>query len=150
MEYFIDNINFIDLVKKLLATSRVLAPVEQYGRNYIQEVKVDNIQSINLSGYRTVEPFKSCFFAIDEVVSEYFDGKTEPKAEQLTIWGRVAGSGSSGGRGPRLWRRGLQGSFLPETAGGFIYYRRRLHRLRQQPVSARWSKGSRGRCSATT
>ena len=87
MEYFINHPNFADLVKKLLETSRVLAPVEQYGRNYIQAVKIDNIQSINLFGYRTVEPFKSCFFAIDEVVAKYFDGPTAPEAEKLTILG---------------------------------------------------------------
>ncbi|MDD5594558.1 MAG: 4Fe-4S dicluster domain-containing protein [Candidatus Margulisbacteria bacterium] len=87
MEYFIDNINFTDFVKKLLESSRVLAPVEQYERNYIQEVTVDNIQSINLFGFRTVEPFKSCFFAIDEIVSKYFGPQSSPAAEKLTILG---------------------------------------------------------------
>lgn len=87
MEYFIDNTNFTDLVKKLLDVSRVLAPVQQYERNYIQAVTVANIQSINLSGYRTVEPLKSCFFAVDEVVSSYFDDKTVPEPKQLTIIG---------------------------------------------------------------
>lgn len=87
MEYFINHQNFADLVKKLLETSRVLAPVEQNERNYIQEVTVDNIQSINLFGYRTVEPFKSCFFAIDEVVSKYFGGEDGPEPAKLTILG---------------------------------------------------------------
>ena len=87
MEYFIDNTNSTYLVKKLLESSRVLAPVQQYERNYIQEVTADNIQQINLSGYRTVEPFKSCFFAIDEVVSNYFDDTGIPEPGQLTILG---------------------------------------------------------------
>jgi sulfhydrogenase subunit beta (sulfur reductase) len=87
MEYFVNHLNFADLVKKLLETSRVLAPVQQYERNYIQEVTVDNIQSINLFGYRTVEPFKSCFFAISEVVADYFKPGTEVTAEKITILG---------------------------------------------------------------
>ena len=87
MEYFINHQNFAGLVKKLLETSRVLAPAPQYGRNYIQEVNVDNIQSINLFGYRTVEPFKSCFFAIDEVVSQYFGDEDGPEPAKLTILG---------------------------------------------------------------
>jgi len=87
MEYFINQINFGYLVRKLLETSSVLAPVEQYGRNYIQAVTVDNIESINLFGYRTVEPFKSCFFAVDEVVSKYFGGENGPEPAELTILG---------------------------------------------------------------
>jgi sulfhydrogenase subunit beta (sulfur reductase) len=69
MEYFINQLNFGHLVKKLLETSR------------------DKIQSINLFGYRTVEPFKSCFFAIDEVVSQYFGEDKEAEMPSLTFLG---------------------------------------------------------------
>ena len=86
MEY-IDNSNFNDFVRKLLEFSRVLAPTEQYDRNYIQEVTTDNIESINLSNFRTVEPFKGCFFAASEVVSNYFSQKPLPEFEKLTILG---------------------------------------------------------------
>ncbi|MBN3033526.1 MAG: 4Fe-4S dicluster domain-containing protein [Candidatus Saganbacteria bacterium] len=81
MEYFIDNANFIDFVKKLLETSRVLAPVEQYQRNCIQRITPDNIQAINLSDFRTVEPFKACFFALDEQVNDL------PEPKPLTLLG---------------------------------------------------------------
>jgi len=86
-QYFISTSNFEKLVEKFLESSRVFAPVKHAEKNRLAEINLNNLSAMNLSGFRTVEPFKSCFFSISESVSDYF-GKEKNKAfEKLTILG---------------------------------------------------------------
>ena len=86
-EYFIGSSNFSRLVKRLLRDSRVIAPVEAFDKLYLQEVTSDSIPEIQLSGYRTVESFKSYFFKLTEKVSKYFNEDAIPRGEKLIILG---------------------------------------------------------------
>ncbi len=84
-EHFLSRANYNKFVEKLLQDSEVVAPVEEFGKPHIQEITSENIGKIQLSGFRTVEPFKSYFFKLAEKVSE--DAAT---AEKLTILGARA------------------------------------------------------------
>ncbi len=86
-EYYLSNANFSELVKKLLAEARVIAPVEFNGRNILEEIREDSISNINLSGYRTVESFKSYIFKLIEQVSSYFGTDISPKPPKYVFLG---------------------------------------------------------------
>ena len=86
-DYFISNADFPELVNKLLMGSTVFAPVKQFERHYITGIIQSNIKDIDLFGFRTVEPFKSLFFAVSEVVSLYFKDAAEFEPKQITILG---------------------------------------------------------------
>jgi formate hydrogenlyase subunit 6/NADH:ubiquinone oxidoreductase subunit I len=72
-EYFINKINFPKLVERLLRDARIIAPVEFGQRKILQEITFETIERVNLFGFRTVEPFKSYWFKLTEIVSRYFD-----------------------------------------------------------------------------
>jgi ferredoxin len=86
-QYFISTGNFGKFVEKLLKNSKVIAPAKEFDRLYLQEITPDNMSQIELSGFRTVEPFKSYFFRLIEKVSKYFGEDESPRGEKLIILG---------------------------------------------------------------
>ncbi len=85
--YFISAANFSKFVKRLLRDSKVIAPVKEFDKLYLQEITPDNIAQIQLSGFRTVETVKSYFFRLAERISRYFGKDEVPQAEKLVILG---------------------------------------------------------------
>ncbi|MFC1510972.1 4Fe-4S dicluster domain-containing protein [Candidatus Margulisiibacteriota bacterium] len=61
--------------------SRLIAPVESFGQAHLEEIDFTKISGIKLSGFRTVEPFKSYFFKLIEQVSQ------DPQGQKLIIMG---------------------------------------------------------------
>jgi sulfhydrogenase subunit beta (sulfur reductase) len=88
--YFISNKHFADFIAKRLEISKVIAPVILNDSNRLAEINNDNIDKINLYGFRTVEPFKSYFFELIQKVSEYFAHNTQPITHNLTLIGARA------------------------------------------------------------
>ena len=86
-EYFIGTANFSLFVEKLLASSRVVAPVEEFGKPHLQEITPENAAKIQLFGFRAVETLKSYFFRLTEKVSSYFGEDGSPRGEELIILG---------------------------------------------------------------
>lgn len=86
-DYFISTANFDLFVGKLLEESEVVAPIEEFDKPRITEVKPDNIAKIKLFDFRTVETFKSYFFRLTEKVSRYFGEDESPRGEELIILG---------------------------------------------------------------
>ncbi|MDD5382362.1 MAG: 4Fe-4S dicluster domain-containing protein [Candidatus Margulisbacteria bacterium] len=86
-EYFISANDFISLVTDLLKDSAVIAPVAFNGRNILQEITPETIKDINLTGFRTVEPFKSYLFKLTEKVSKYFGADEPAQGKKLVFLG---------------------------------------------------------------
>lgn len=76
-EYYISQNNLPDFISALLPGATVVAPTVEKDHNILQEVTEENLYAVNLSGFRTVEPFKSYLFRLTEKVSQYF-GTDEP------------------------------------------------------------------------
>jgi len=76
-QYFISTSGFLELVRSLLNDSTVIAPIKTNEKAFIEEINAENLKDIDLSGFRTVDTFKSYFFKMTEKVSRYFD-KDEP------------------------------------------------------------------------
>jgi len=86
-QYFISTANFQELVKKLLNESPVIAPVKSFKNSHFEQIDAKNLESIDVSGFRTVEPFKSYLFKLIEKTSEYFVVDKAPNGQNLTIIG---------------------------------------------------------------
>ena len=86
-QYFISTADFQELVKKLLNGSPVIAPIRSFKNSHFELINEKNLKDIDVSGFRTVEPFKSYLFKMIEKTSEYFGGDTSPKGKALTIIG---------------------------------------------------------------
>lgn len=86
-EYFVSTANFNKLVERLLEGSKVVAPIEELGKPHLEEITPDNIEKIQLFGFRAVESFKSYFFRLTEKVSKYFGKEDDFRDENLTILG---------------------------------------------------------------
>jgi sulfhydrogenase subunit beta (sulfur reductase) len=86
-QHFISSANFSSFVEKLLADSKVIAPVEAFDKLHLQEITADSVSQIKLFGIRTVESYKSYFFKLIERVSRYFGGDQPPQGEKLTLIG---------------------------------------------------------------
>jgi len=86
-QYFISAANFHKLVQKLLEGSAVVAPVRSGQNSHIEEISAENLENIDIFGFRTVESLKSYLFKLTEKVSKYF-GKDEPAhGRPLTVIG---------------------------------------------------------------
>jgi len=85
--HFISSNDLLALVRKLLNESAVVAPVEYNKRNILENITLENAGNINLSGFRSVEPFKSYIFSLIEKVSTYFGKNAELQRKKLTIIG---------------------------------------------------------------
>ncbi|HTY13640.1 MAG TPA: 4Fe-4S dicluster domain-containing protein [Candidatus Omnitrophota bacterium] len=79
--------NLEQLVRSLLAESRVIAPVRSFDGLALEEINGSSIGKIELSGYRTVESFKSWLFKPVEIVSDYFGPEVGSKAPKLVFFG---------------------------------------------------------------
>jgi sulfhydrogenase subunit beta (sulfur reductase) len=88
--YFINTKDFLGYIRKNLNISKVIAPTIHKDKNRLIEVNPDNLNLINLFGYRTVEPIKSYFFRLIEKVSKYFGSDEHPKGQILTVVGARA------------------------------------------------------------
>jgi len=86
-DFYIGTSDFSDLVERIIKDSKVAAPIEASGKLHLLEIFPDNIPEIRLSGFRTVESFKSYFFKLTERVSKYFNKDEIPQPEKLTIIG---------------------------------------------------------------
>jgi formate hydrogenlyase subunit 6/NADH:ubiquinone oxidoreductase subunit I len=86
-QYFISTDNFQRLVKKLLEESTVVAPIRSGQNSFIEEIDQENLENIEISGFRTVESVKSCLFKISEKVSRYFGADEPRRGKPLTILG---------------------------------------------------------------
>jgi len=86
-QYFINSKDFLELVKRTLNGSTVIAPIEFDKKNRLELITSENFGNINLSGFRAVEPFKSYIFRLIEKVSKYFGGDEAPHGKILTIIG---------------------------------------------------------------
>ncbi|MGB9612568.1 MAG: 4Fe-4S dicluster domain-containing protein [Candidatus Margulisiibacteriota bacterium] len=75
--YFVSLSNFNRFIEHLLSGSKIVAPIRHSTSNLLSEITSGKIGEICLSGYRTVESFKSYLFCLTEKVSKYF-GKDEP------------------------------------------------------------------------
>lgn len=70
IEYYISSESFNSFIKALARDARLIAPVKSFDQPHIQEIGPHNISQVSLSGFRTVEPFKACFFKMIERVSQ--------------------------------------------------------------------------------
>ncbi len=86
-QYFISTANFQELVKKLLNESPVIAPVKSFNNRNFEEINAKNLECIDISGFRTVEPFKSYLFKLIEKTSGYFGSDEPTHGKALTIIG---------------------------------------------------------------
>ncbi|MBU0630044.1 MAG: 4Fe-4S dicluster domain-containing protein [Candidatus Margulisbacteria bacterium] len=86
-EYFVNNKDFEKLIRQLMEKAHVVAPAREYGRKYWFDVDGSNIDKIDLSGYRTVEPGKGYFFKTTELVARYFSGEAHISAGPLVLLG---------------------------------------------------------------
>ncbi|MFA6549219.1 MAG: hypothetical protein WCT39_04735, partial [Candidatus Margulisiibacteriota bacterium] len=71
-EYYISQNNLPNFVSVLLPGTAVIAPTIEQNRSILQEVTAENIDAINLAGFRAVEPFKAYLFRLTEKVAQYF------------------------------------------------------------------------------
>jgi sulfhydrogenase subunit beta (sulfur reductase) len=85
--YFINAKHFNDFVRNLLYISDCYAPTIHNDKNILMQVTPENMDKINLFGFRTVEPFKSLFFKMTELVSKYFGADAMPMERPLTLIG---------------------------------------------------------------
>ena len=105
-QFSLTQLDFEQLVLKLIETSVVIAPVDYQGKNILQEITPAAVKEINLSGYRAVEPFKSYLFKLTEKVSCYFGedegchgkklvflGVRSCDLEALSVYDKVLGEG---------------------------------------------------------
>jgi len=86
-QYFIGTANFFDLIAKLRANSKVIAPVKFNEISRLVEINDKNISDIDIFGYRTVESYKSYLFKLIERVSRYFGHDEAPQGKNLTFLG---------------------------------------------------------------
>jgi len=86
-EHFLSKENFRDFIKELLNGGKVIAPVRFNDRNIIEEINESSIESINLTGFRAVEPFKSYIFKPIERVSSYFENDASPRPGKFVFLG---------------------------------------------------------------
>lgn len=86
-QYFISTSGFQELVRSLLNESTVIAPIKTNEKPFIEDINSDNLKDIDLSGYRTVDSFKSYFFKLAEKVSRYFDKDEPAHRKKLTLIG---------------------------------------------------------------
>lgn len=86
-EYFISKEDLPRWVGMMLADRQVVAPVNEFGVKHIASISPENIGSIDLSGFRTIEPLKSYFFKIIETVSCYFGHQIHGGAGKILILG---------------------------------------------------------------
>lgn len=86
-QYFISTSNFAKLVEKLSESSKVYAPIQNAEKNRLFQIFPDNVSEINLHGFRTIEPFKGCFFSVSESVSTYFGKEPKLEFESVTLVG---------------------------------------------------------------
>ena len=86
-QYFIGTLNFRKLVQKILKESTVVAPMISNQNRYIEEINPDNLDDMDIFGYRTVESFKSYLFKLTEKVSKYFGKDGASQGRPLTIIG---------------------------------------------------------------
>jgi hypothetical protein len=86
-ELFLPKENFSSLVSRLLGLGRVVAPVAFQGRNILEDISPDNIDQINLEGFRTVESFKAYLFRLTEKVAAYFAADEPIHPQKLVFLG---------------------------------------------------------------
>jgi len=85
--YFISQAELTALISSLLKDSIVIAPVSFQGKNILQPINEGTAGNVNLSGYRTIEPFKSFLFKITEKVAEYFNVDQPASGKKLVFLG---------------------------------------------------------------
>ncbi|MDD4179676.1 MAG: 4Fe-4S dicluster domain-containing protein [Candidatus Margulisbacteria bacterium] len=85
--YFISKAELTALISSLLKDSTVVAPVSFQGKNILQPINEGNAGDVNLSGYRTIEPFKSFLFKITEKVAGYFTADQPAPGKKLVFLG---------------------------------------------------------------
>src|SRR3989339_53074 len=71
-EYLLTTENLHNLVRQLIAEATIYAPINTAGRKYLEIVSPNNIDRIDLDGFRTVDTFKTAVFKISEQVARYF------------------------------------------------------------------------------
>ncbi len=86
-EYFISFVDLLRLVEGLASYSRVVAPFLHNQRRHLFEITPENLKSLDLMGFRAVEPFKDSLFKVADKVSDYFGPDTPPAPQPLTILG---------------------------------------------------------------
>ena len=86
-EHHISSANFGRFLEKLLDVSRLIAPVEEFGKPHFKEISARDIPDVRLSGYRTVEPLKTYFYPLIEKVSRYFGEDETARGEGFIILG---------------------------------------------------------------
>lgn len=86
-EYFIGFTDLLRLVEGLASFSRVVAPCLYDQHRHLFEITPENLKSIDLAGYRAVEPFKDLFFKLADKVSEYFGPDAPLIKSPITILG---------------------------------------------------------------
>lgn len=86
-DYFISNKNFYEFVRKLLESYTVVAPIRYKEVPHLQIIDHSNISAVELSGYRTIETFKSFLFRLIEKVSDYFGPEKPLSARPVALLG---------------------------------------------------------------
>ncbi|MFA5840142.1 MAG: 4Fe-4S dicluster domain-containing protein [Candidatus Margulisiibacteriota bacterium] len=87
MNYLINQNNYPLFLQQLQEGGTVIAPLNEFNQYHLQELAPTNQDKIDLTGYRTVESFKSYFFRTIEQVSSYFGTDEPTHSQKLTLLG---------------------------------------------------------------
>lgn len=86
-EYFLSAANFQAFISSLLEDARVVAPLKYQNNKILQEITPEDIEKIDLTGFRTAETFKAYMFKISQKVAEYFGKEAEAVVERVVLLG---------------------------------------------------------------
>ena len=86
-QYFISRENLFRLVEKLMGAAKVIAPIMKFGEKHFSEPGFEDIEKIDLAGWRCVETIKAYSFKPSETVSTYFQAQPEAAGQNYVIIG---------------------------------------------------------------
>ena len=85
--FFLTRKGVFDLTAKLLEGFQVAAPATRFSIKHLRPIGYEQIEQVDLSGYRTVETIKAYAFKPSEKVSEYFGKEMNPPSQKYAILG---------------------------------------------------------------
>jgi sulfhydrogenase subunit beta (sulfur reductase) len=85
--YLLSSEGLLQLVEKLMSDAVVVAPIEKSGAKHFTALGFEDIEKIDLSGWRCVENIKAHSFKPAETVSTYFQPQPEAAGQKVVIIG---------------------------------------------------------------